>query len=79
MTSEFNPDKSMFGKHRYLTEQMILGNAQGHLSKGMFVIDPHIIKMNVPFVSLMDVEHRRKLARKHFGNALKSLKELGVK
>lgn len=79
MTSEFNPEKSMFGKHRYLTEQMILGNAQGHLSKGMFVIDPMLIRVNFPFISLISIEHRKKMARKHFGNALKSLKELGVK
>jgi len=79
MTSEFNPDRSMFGKHSYLNEQAILRNVQGHASKGLFVIDPHLIKINFPLVSLMSVERRRNLAKKHFENAIISLNKMGVK
>lgn len=77
MTQEFNPD-SLFGKHRFITEQFMLGHAISEADRGLVMIDPNIIRMSFPFVDLIPHEKRRLKAREHFDSALLHLHNMGV-
>lgn len=77
MTQEFNPDP-MFSKHRFITEQIILGHAITEADRGSFMIDPNIIRVSFPFMELIPAEKRRAKAREHFEKALKHLHNIGV-
>jgi hypothetical protein len=77
MTHEFNP-RPMFGKHSYLSEQLILNSYTNNVSKGLFMIDPHITRMPFPLITMFSIEKRRELAKRHLGKALIDLKNLGV-
>lgn len=77
MTQEFNP-RPLFNKHRFITEQLILGNATNAADRASFLIDPNIIKVSFPFIDLIPVNRRREKAKEHFEQALQHLHNMGV-
>ncbi|RLG45320.1 MAG: hypothetical protein DRN81_02015 [Thermoproteota archaeon] len=78
MSNEFNPSKSMFGKHRYGLEQSILRSVQNDTDKAMAMVDPHILKINLPIITSFPFEKRREVAIKRLNRSIQLLKEMGV-
>ncbi len=74
---EFNP-QPMFGKHNFVTEQIILGHAMKEAERGNFMIDPNIARMGFPFMELIPMERRRNTAKHHYEQALRHLHNMGV-
>lgn len=78
MTSEFNPSKSLFGRHNYAFEQSLLRSVQNDTDKAMALIDPSILRINIPIITAFPYEKRRDIAIKRLNRSIQLLKEMGV-
>lgn len=75
---EFNP-QSLYGKHRFFTEQFLIAQAMRNIDQGILMIDKSISRINIPLIDLLPIEKRRSIAKQKFTNAVEILNEVGVK
>jgi hypothetical protein len=78
VTNEFNPQKSLFGRHNYAFEQAILRSVQNETDKAFATMDPDIIRLNLPMIRLVPIHKRREIILKRLDNSIKLLNSMGV-
>jgi hypothetical protein len=75
----FERPKSLFGKHRYISEQFMLSRFFDRVSRGVAAIDLTLVPMTSPFPTEFIPERIRKSsAKRHLEKAKMILADVGV-
>ena len=71
--------KSLFGKLPYYKEQLRMIPIADLVTRGVLVTDPsYSAGMYLPFIRIVGIKRRRKIAKKNFSKAKILLKGMGV-
>jgi hypothetical protein len=75
--AKFEKIETLFGKHKYPREQLLIVMLTDYLARGVGAIDIRLLNYDIP-TEWIPEKIRREKALKHFGKAKEILAEIGV-